>query len=171
MSASGRRFVIENTGVELIGMLAAFCMGACVMGCGAGGGGSSGAPVYPVAGVVKLKGQPVAGADIVFHLKDGSGSSFGRTDSTGRYELTTRQSNDGAPPGDYLVGISKTDDAPAQTYVLQEDTKNYNPYVGKNPAPQPKPKSSISPNLADPKTSGLTARVNADKNTIDFDLN
>jgi len=122
---------------------------------------------------VKLKGQPVVGADILFSLKDGSGSSFGRTDATGHYELTTRKSNDGALPGDYLVGISKADDAaaPTQTFVPQEDTKNYNPFAGKNPAPRPATKSGMPSHYADPKTSGLTARVNAEKNTIDFDLN
>src|SRR3954471_18982221 len=68
-------------------------------------GPSKGAPTYPVEGVVKLKGQPVVGADIVFSQKDGSSSSFGRTDASGHYQLTTRKSNDGAPPGDYLVSI------------------------------------------------------------------
>src|SRR5438309_354141 len=77
-------------------------------------------------------GQPLAGADVVFKLKDGSRSSFGRTDDKGHYELTTRSSNDGAAEGDYVVSITKTE-APAQDaskLPLQED-KNYNPYVGK----------------------------------------
>lgn len=136
-----------------------------------GGGASSGPPVYPVTGVVKVKGQPVIGADIVFSLKDGTGSSFGRTDTTGRYELTTRKSGDGAPPGDYLVSLAKTDDAAPATNFIPQDDPNYNPFAGKNPTRAP-PKSSIPSQYADIKTSGLTARVNAEKqNTIDFDLN
>jgi hypothetical protein len=146
------------------------CM--AILGCNRGGGGSSGPPVYPVTGVVKLKGQPVVGADIIFSLKDGSASSFGRTDANGKYELTTRKSSDGALPGDYLVAISKTDDAAqAQTFVPQEDSKNYNPFVGKNPTPRPPPKSGIPEKYGNVKTSGLTARVGTEKNTIDFDLN
>ena len=136
-----------------------------------GGGATSGPPVYPVTGIVKVKGQAVVGADIVFTLKDGTGSSFGRTDATGRYELTTRKSGDGAPPGDYLVSIAKTDDAPPATNFIPQDDPNYNPFAGKN-TPRTPPKSSIPGNYADTKTSGLTARVNAEKqNTIDFDLN
>src|SRR6266481_1744166 len=79
-----------------------------LLGCESAGP-SKGAPVYPVEGVVKLKGQPVVGADIVFSLKDGSSRSFGRTHASGHYQLTTRKSNDGAPPGDYLVAISKAE--------------------------------------------------------------
>ena len=141
-------------------------------GCNAGDGGSKGPPVYPVTGVVKLKGQPVAGADITFNLKDGSGSSFGRTDANGKYELTTRKSNDGALPGDYLVSIAKADDAAAapQKFISQDDP-NYNPFAGKNPTPKPASKSGIPEKYGDVKTSGLTARVNAEKNSIDFDLN
>jgi len=134
-------------------------------------GPSKGAPVYPVEGVVKLKGQPVAGADIVFSVKDGSSSSFGRTDASGHYQLTTRKSNDGAPPGDYLVAISKVEEASqaAGKFIPQED-KNYNPYAGKAGPTQPPPKPGIPAQYGDAKTSGLTARVNTEKNTIDFDL-
>jgi len=141
-------------------------------GCGSDGGGSSGPPVYPVKGVVKLNGQPVVGADIVFNLKDGSGSSFGRTDGSGSYQLTTRRSNDGAVPGDYLVSISKADEAPAiDEATIPQDSPNYNPFVGKGVATRPKPKSGFPAQYGDSKTSGLTARVLEEKTTIDFDLN
>jgi len=134
-------------------------------------GPSKGPAVYPVEGVVKLKGQPIAGADIVFSQKEGNSSSFGRTDASGHYQLTTRKSNDGAPAGDYLVSISKTDEPPpsAAKYVSQED-KNYNPYVGKAGPAQPPPKSGIPAQYSDAKTSGLTARVIEGKNDIPFEL-
>jgi len=120
---------------------------------------------------VKFNGQPLIGADITFHLKDGSGSSFGRTDVAGRYQLTTRASNDGAPAGDYLVCVAKLDEpAPGSTtYVLQDDPK-YNPFVGKSTAPQTPPKSTLPAQYADTKTSGLTARVGKGNNPLDFDL-
>ena len=148
--------------------LAAVC--GSLAGCGAADspGGSS---VYPVTGVVKLNGQPVAGADIVFNLKDGSGSSFGRTDASGTYQLTTRRSNDGAPPGDYLVVISKADESPQpDSASIPQDSPNYNPFVGKAAPAKPKAKSGIPAKYADAKTSGLTARVLNEKNTIDFEL-
>ena len=141
-----------------------------VAGCGAAGG-SGGPAVFPVTGVVKLNGQPVAGADIVFNLKDGTGSSFGRTDASGIYQLTTRRSNDGAPPGDYLVVISKADEAPPPDSAnIPQDSPNYNPFVGKAAPAKPKAKSGIPAKYADAKTSGLTARVLEEKNTIDFEL-
>jgi hypothetical protein len=172
MAVRARRFELTGDRPWLLPALVGIVMSTAIFGCNQGGGGASGPPVYPVTGVVKMKGQPVVGADIVFSLKDGSRSSFGRTDATGKYELTTRKSNDGALPGDYLVAISKTDDAaPTQPFVSQEDSKNYNPFAGKNPAPRPPPKSGIPAQYGDPKTSGLTARVTTDKNTIDFDLN
>jgi hypothetical protein len=143
---------------------------ASVAGCGAAGG-AGGPTVYPVTGVVKLNGQPVVGADIVFNLKDGTGSSFGRTDASGNYQLTTRRSNDGAVPGDYLVVISKADDAPAaSTADVPQDSPNYNPFAGKAAPAKPKSKSGIPAKYADAKTSGLTARVLEEKNAIDFEL-
>jgi hypothetical protein len=141
-----------------------------LMGCGSGGGASGGPPRYPVSGLVTFNGQPLAGADIVFKMKDGSLSSFGRTDDKGHYELTTRSSNDGAPEGDYLVSISKTDTAAqdASKMPLQDD-KNYNPYIGKN-APPTVPKPVVPSKFGDTATSGLTARVGKEKNELNFNL-
>lgn len=167
---SGRSICSGRIQAKLATWIALAVVAQCAATIGCGSSGSSGAPVFPVTGVVKVKGQAVSGADIVFSLKDGSGSSFGRTDASGKYQLTTRQSNDGAMPGDYLVAISKTDDAASATFVAQDDP-NYNPFVGKNMGSRPPPKSSIPAHYSDVKTSGLTARVNSTKNTIDFDLN
>jgi hypothetical protein len=151
--------------------MAGALVGLSLAGCGSGGGGSSGPPVFPVKGTVKLSGQPVVGADVVFNLKDGSGSSFGRTDASGTYQLTTRRSNDGALPGDYLVAISKASEAPpADEATIPQDSPNYNPFVGKGAATKPKPKGAFPTQYGDTKTSGLTARVLEEPNTIDFDL-
>ena len=116
-------------------------IGLTLAGCGAGGG-PAGPPVYPVTGVVKLNGQPVVGADIVFAKKDGEGSSFGRTNASGEYQLTTRKSNDGAPAGDYLVSITKADDPPPlDSATIPQDSPNYNPFVGKSRhLPDPRPR-------------------------------
>jgi hypothetical protein len=150
--------------------LVSLLVGVALAGCGEEGG-STGPAVYPVSGVVKLNGQPVVGADIVFALKEGTGSSFGRTDANGKYQLTTRKSNDGAPPGDYLVSISKVEDAPAtDSASVPQDSPNYNPYVGKAAPAKPKAKTGIPAQYGDAKTSGLTARVAEEKTTIDFDL-
>lgn len=166
--AKGRACFVLSSARAFTALGCAVAMLALV-GCSSGGG-SSGPAVYPVTGIVKHKGQPVAGADIVFSLKEGTGSSFGRTDASGRYQLTTRRSNDGAPPGDYLVSISKAE-APGQIIEsIPPDDPRYNPYTGKGTPIPPPPKSGLPPQYGDAKTSGLTARVNAENNTIDFDL-
>jgi hypothetical protein len=144
---------------------------ACLPSGGCGPAGNAvGPPLHPVSGTVKLNGQPVAGADVVFQLKEDSRSSFGRTDANGQYSLTTRTGSDGAPEGDYVVAISKVE-TPAEDpskFIPQED-KRYNPFAGKSVAATP-PKSTLPSKYGDAKTSGLTARVNAGKNTLDFDL-
>jgi hypothetical protein len=63
----------------------------------------------PISGTVKLDGQPVEGASVVFAPSGGGGqAASGVTDSSGKYELTTVDPNDGALPGSYIVMISKT---------------------------------------------------------------
>jgi hypothetical protein len=139
-------------------------------GCGSGEGPVTGPPLHPVSGVVKWKGQPVAGADVVFELKEGTRSSFGRTDASGHYELTTRKSNDGAPEGDYLVAISKTETAaPDSSKFIPQDDKRYNPFTGKGVSSAPA-RSTLPTHYGDTSKSGITARVTAGKNTLDFDL-
>ncbi len=174
MIGSREKTCVRSSHQAMIRALAALAllaiMWASMAGCGAAGG-AGGPTVYPVSGVVKLNGQPVVGADIVFNLKDGTGSSFGRTDDSGVYHLTTRRSNDGAPPGEYFVVISKAEDAPAvDSANIPQDSPNYNPFAGKAAPAKPKAKSGIPAKYADAKTSGLTARVLEEKNAIDFEL-
>src|SRR5262245_40533903 len=139
-------------------------------GCGSGDT-RTGPPLHKVSGVVKHNGQPLVGADVTFQLKDNSGSSFGRTDASGRYQLTTRTSGDGAPAGDYLVAIAKLDEATGSSApVVSTDDPNYNPFAGKKSAAAPPPKSSLPAQYGDVKTSGLTARITEATSALDFDL-
>jgi hypothetical protein len=70
------------------------------VGCGAGSG-----PV-PVRGVVKLDGQPVANASVVFIPETSGGrEAYGSTDANGAFRLTTTKPDDGALPGKYKVVI------------------------------------------------------------------
>src|SRR5712691_12255852 len=65
-----------------------------------------------VRGMVKLDGQPVEGAVVVFE-NDGQGGrpAVGQTDKDGVFYLGTFKSEDGALRGDYKVTIM-----PAQAY-------------------------------------------------------
>ena len=77
------------------GVLVVLCAG-----CGHGSG-----PV-PVRGVVKVEGQPVANAAVVFVAQDPGGrDAYGSTDANGVFRLTTTNPDDGALPGKYKVVI------------------------------------------------------------------
>src|SRR5712692_1194590 len=70
---------------------------------------SSGPNLYQVRGKVLHKGTPAVGAVVFFHRKDRTNLAepvpYGEVDSEGRFSLTTRKKDDGAPAGEYLVTI------------------------------------------------------------------
>lgn len=117
----------------------------------------------PVKGEVTLKGAPVAGAAVSFQAKDGSRSSIGITDASGRYELTTFERGDGAVPGDYRVAITKFTQA-----VVESKTADgkYDPPAG----PIPEPKNELPAKYATAEKSGLESTVTDRPNTANFDL-
>ena len=62
-------------------------------------------PVVPVAGVVTVDGQPAKGILVELHdpeAEDGI-EPRGFTDDSGAFQLTTYNTGDGAPPGEYTV--------------------------------------------------------------------
>ena len=78
---------------------------AFVFGCG-----RAGPKVEFVEGTVLLDGEPVTGADVGFSPVAGGLVAYGRTDSAGKFRLTTSQGGKrlgGAPVGDYAVTVVK----------------------------------------------------------------
>jgi hypothetical protein len=75
----------------------------------AGCGGEKELKVHPVTGKVSFQGKPAAGANVVLHPKSESipknvvPSATVKDDGT--FQITTYQSGDGAPPGDYTATI------------------------------------------------------------------
>ena len=66
---------------------------------------------FPVRGQVTLDGKPVANATIVFKPVDASKFKWreqpqAKSDAEGKFTLFTYEANDGAPTGDYRVGIA-----------------------------------------------------------------
>lgn len=65
--------------------------------------------VYPVTGKVTFQGKPAANAFVAFHPAGGTEGSrvpaSGHVDDAGVYRLTTFESNDGAPAGEYIVTV------------------------------------------------------------------
>jgi hypothetical protein len=70
------------------------------------GCGTSGVQVAPVHGQIKLNGQPLATADVVFQPEGEQRPSMGRTDAEGRYELAYKRGEAGALVGKHTVKIT-----------------------------------------------------------------
>jgi hypothetical protein len=117
-----------------------------VAGCGGGHGTAA------VTGVVIYKEQPVADATVTF-LPQGdlpaAKSATGRTDSSGRFTLTSYFGPDdqpaGALPGDYAVTITKIDE----------------PVGAFDPHKDPPPKNHLPLKYGTPQKSSLAAKVQA----------
>lgn len=66
-------------------------------------------PVFPVTGQIHVDGRPADDALVVFHPTSSSPPSpyrpAGRTGADGRFTLSTYESGDGAPVGEYQVTI------------------------------------------------------------------
>jgi len=75
---------------------------------GSGCGKKSPFPTVRTSGQVMYKGQPVADASVMLVPQEGQRAAVGKTDSEGRFVLTTHTPGDGAMPGKYKIVISKT---------------------------------------------------------------
>ena len=66
-----------------------------------------------VAATVTLDGQPLEGASVRFHPVDDAGTrgASGITDTDGRVRMSTFAAGDGVLPGEYVVTVSKQDEA------------------------------------------------------------
>lgn len=108
-----------------------------------------------VTGKVTFQGQPIPNASISFVASDEDVEATeivrpsGKTDDNGEYELSWKDL-EGAPPGKYAVMI-----------MAFKDTDD----------DEVKPESLIPVKYNSPKTSGLTAVVNENReNVFNFDL-
>jgi len=75
-------------------------------------------PTFPVSGRVTVGGQPIADATVTLHSYNANTEKYvaiadGRTDETGRFQITTYARFDGAPVGEYVVTVTKKDAFPA----------------------------------------------------------
>lgn len=118
--------------------------------------------VVPVSGTVTYQGRPVEGATVVFAPQGPSRAACGRTDSSGRFHLTTLVPRDGALPGEYQVSVSKTQ---VETPMTEEESQAYFEKHGTSPII--KTKEFLPEKYKTTATSGLTAEV-AKGNAHDF---
>jgi len=124
-------------------------------------GCSGGHGTAVVSGTVLYKSQPVEGATVNF-LPKGEGPNakpaHGKTDSSGRFTLTTyfgpTEQPAGALPGDYIVTITKIDE-PQGTYDPHKD---------------PPLKNHLPLKYSTPQQTPLTATIKPGANRPEFKL-
>jgi hypothetical protein len=123
-------------------------------------------PLHPVTGRVTYQGKPVPGATVTFiaDAKPAEAKSkskdepqwparcVGEADDDGNYTLAWDESHVGAPEGTYKVMITAT-----EPFQEGDDTDERRP-------------NAIPDRFGNPKTSGLTAKVEPGENVFDFEL-
>jgi len=134
------------------GLLAAGALVALASGCG----GNKGPRLYPVKGSVRINGEPAKDVNVVFTPvalpADGDTplSPSAVTGEDGGFRLMSFKPGDGAPAGDYRVTV---------IYPMNRYNKHQSGI------------DRLRGKFADPKTSGLTAKVEATSNDLPpFDL-
>ena len=110
---------------------------------------------FPVKGQVLFKSQPVVGALVVFEPATKSDphwpSATGITDEEGRFSLTTYEEDDGAPAGEYNVGISG----------------NGGGFKRKAPLKKKSEPDPLQGRFSNPRTSKIHARVEEKRNDLE----
>ena len=117
----------------------------------------------PVTGLVSSQGRPVADADVTFLNDAAQTTGTARTDSDGRFEVTTFRDRDGAVPGTQLVAIRRVD-------VINKTPADVDVSAGGVGLP-PEVHWVVPQKYSDPRKSGLTANVtDAGTNHFEFAL-
>ena len=110
---------------------------------------------YPVTGQVFVRGQAAAGVLVVLYpankLDAGAPSASGMTDEGGRFALSTYQTEDGAPAGDYEVALTWRDEGFKRREVFK---KSQEP-------------DRLKDRYKNAKTSGLRVRIEAVPNELE----
>lgn len=104
-------------------------------------------PTIPVHGKITFEGTPIEGATVMFFSEKLMITSYGKTNASGQYHLTTYEPGDGAPAGRYQVSVKKIE----QTIVEPSD----------HPTLPPKTKTSqlLPTQYSDYESSDLRAVV------------
>lgn len=124
-----------------------------LLGCGGQDEWSSKRPkVYSAGGVVKLDGQPLEGAVVVYHSQSHQIAAQGTSDAEGRFELTTFDDQDGAADGPHKVVVTK------RVYE-QVKTKYDSP---EEASVASIPKDVLPLKYAAPTTTDIEVTINAD---------
>jgi hypothetical protein len=122
--------------------------------CGCGGSGHP--DTVQATGIVTYNGEPVSGAKVVFAAASLQPAT-GTTDSNGRFELSTFDTNDGAVPGQFAVTVTKTKSVGGMT----ADEEHAALAAGRK-VEAPKTVDELPVRYKSAETSKLTAEVTPD---------
>jgi hypothetical protein len=133
-----------------------------VAGCSGSGDGNHPKTVQ-VTGTVKYQGQTVEGADVTFNNVTAGHTATGKTDSAGRFSLSTFGREDGAVPGEQLVAVRRVD-------VIDNTPPDVDVSAGGQSVP-PTVRWLVPEKFSNIKTSGLKYEVkDGDANDFKIDL-
>ena len=143
---------------------------------GLAGCSADGLSTVPVSGKVTYKGQPVEGADVIFHSQAEEGrNGSGRTDAEGKFQLSTYVRPDyqpaGVVAGEYKVTVTKLQSS-GQSMSPEDMMKKMQASGGagmRKAAIEP-PKGVLPAKYADVKTSDLKATVSTETAELTFEL-
>lgn len=113
-------------------------------------------PTYEASGEIRLNGRPLPNATIVLHAVDKSQFKWAElpqatTNDEGKFSLHTYDSNDGAPAGEYKVGIA----------VFGRTVE-----IGDDQVVHDKNERLLPTKYNSPDTSGLTMTIAPTKNEL-----
>lgn len=128
-----------------------------ILGCADGGPPDERPDRVVFGGTAKLNGSAVTDALITFHPTgaDGRGAS-GKTDSRGKFQMSTFEANDGVIPGDYAVTVTKTSAAQQAAAEVDVDDPAYDGAPAEESVDST---NNLPPQFEDPKTSGVKVSV------------
>lgn len=134
-------FAIQNQLLVVLG-----CALTVLAGCGDGR-----PPLFHVNGIVVFSsGEPVRQASVELVPEDSSPSPRGKTDSDGRFTLSTYDSEDGAPAGNYRAVVVQVV-APRAAENIRKLGEEHAEHDGHIPV--------VSLKYASPTTSGLACTI------------
>ena len=146
-------------------LICLFIVTAASVGGGCSRAGLEG--VVPVTGTVTYNGKPVEGAAVSFSPAGEGRSASALTTEDGKFSLTTLEAEDGAFPGSYKIGISKSE--VVNPISDAERQKQFHENMGRMPLEEHR--SLLPEKFRNPNTSGLTAEVEkSGENNFAFDL-
>ena len=135
-----------------------------IFGCSGGQSENSNWPKrFKTTGTVTYQGKAIEGADVTFTNTQANSTGTGKTDSSGRFTLTTHLQDDGVVAGAQAVSIRRVD-------VIDKTPKDVDVSAGGKALP-PEITWIIPEKFSIPTKSSLTANVtDSGPNHFKFDL-